>query len=1022
MKKSFEKYFYKSVATDYIVKPAAENAIDTFNDICTRYIPHAVTQTESIATEILKITRSHHQTITNHAIAEVLFRFVKQNIQYKLDKAGLEQIRMPSKLWEDGFGDCEDYTIFCSSILINLNIPHMIRMADYGQGWQHIYIKVGKVTLDPVQDGFNYEDSGRYYDYKIDAKVSTKAKLWETNKTKGFGRIGIDPTQARKEGKFIEGGQIFERQKNLKSKLIRGRDCKISFSLDIEVEGYYALIPADLLQPSHNGNVENPLHFIPDAQPRNRAISPSGANTPRLIAEKLRPAEICEGSTAYSGTPIINERGEVIQGNGRAATMKIYWEEFSDTYPVKYIEYLETAEKHFFSPLPGERSNNLFFDTIVSSKIPRFNGRTHATVSRKKTLNYPELEVSKPVLVRVVPCTDEEAIILGQYKQSDLEAVSTRTNDTKSKVSLVTPKLFDDIIRVVFAENESTSEELSLSELIRKSGVSNLLIRNKIFRADDFTENYVNQRTGELNADGVRVITDLIVGLIFKGSDTNTPELFRQLPERTQTAIAKSAKYILGTDSKNSLAPEVSKAIRGTISYLQYKEMGNSFNAWASQTAIFGKSPKEEYSKVELTLIQLFGDAKIQKVIVDIFRQYYTITNDEVRTGIDFTNEPIRKATNRSAALEKVFNVGPKSILNTSSNAEEKFVQRLQSDFQNQVKHNKNSLERIAKEIGVEKSIEIKELTELAIVNVARSLANDLSVSEKQRYENIVELYKIQPNSSLRTSESMLFQQYSTPVPIAYLMGKYCGIDENTHEVGQFYEPSAGNGVLTIACPNTFCFDVNELSDFRYKNLKKQGFASVTKKDASRKDLGIERKYQAILTNPPFGKLDDKTNFDGYPVGNLDHLMTITALQTMKNDGRAAIIIGGNTTWDSEGRIQAGKNRIFLSYLYANYEIDDIINVDGKYLYSRQGTGFNVRIILVNGRKAKPEGYAPLYNKQTDVQVKDFDTLYQRFLPFIKAQSVKKINQEQQKKFNLKYKYRLRLQIQEYENANTQKN
>jgi hypothetical protein len=106
--------------------------------------------------------------------------------------------------------------------------------------------------------------------------------------------------------------------------------------------------------------------------------------------------------------------------------------------------------------------------------------------------------------------------------------------------------------------------------------------------------------------------------------------------------------------------------------------------------------------------------------------------------------------------------------------------------------------------------------------------------------------------------------------------------------------------------------------------------------------------------------------------------MAIRALDCMKDDGKAAIIIGGHTEWDSEGRIKAGKNRIFFSYLYKYYHIEDVINIDGD-LYSRQGTSFDVRLILIDGRKATPEGFPPLKEANEKV-VKDFDTLYDRVI------------------------------------------
>jgi len=74
--------------------------------------------------------------------------------------------------------------------------------------------------------------------------------------------------------------------------------------------------------------------------------------------------------------------------------------------------------------------------------------------------------------------------------------------------------------------------------------------------------------------------------------------------------------------------------------------------------------------------------------------------------------------------------------------------------------------------------------------------------------------------------------------------------------------------------------------------------------------------------------------------------------------------------------VQAGKNRIFLTYLYSHYNVEDIINIDGS-LYSRQGTSFDVRLILISGRKAKPEGFPPLKNDDA-TPITDFESLFER--------------------------------------------
>lgn len=299
------------------------------------------------------------------------------------------------------------------------------------------------------------------------------------------------------------------------------------------------------------------------------------------------------------------------------------------------------------------------------------------------------------------------------------------------------------------------------------------------------------------------------------------------------------------------------------------------------------------------------------------------------------------------------------------------FVNFIQLELQKKTKYNKTSLEKIAATYGIVDQNHVKEYTELAIVNQARKLAHTAG-TVKNRFEAIVDLYQGQVNLSHRTSTSMLLQQYSTPAPIAYLAGVFAGINED----GFYFEPSAGNGLLTIASkPEQFI--VNEIDDVRRANLETQGFFKVLNKDAT-EPFPYDKSFDAIITNPPFGKLDSSIDFNGYAIGVLDHLMCIRVLNTMKDNGRAALIIGGHTTWDDRGRIQAGKNRMFFSYLHEFYNVVDSINIDGHKLYSRQGTSFDVRLILIAGRKETPGGFAPLYDAETDKVVYDFNALYKR--------------------------------------------
>lgn len=289
------------------------------------------------------------------------------------------------------------------------------------------------------------------------------------------------------------------------------------------------------------------------------------------------------------------------------------------------------------------------------------------------------------------------------------------------------------------------------------------------------------------------------------------------------------------------------------------------------------------------------------------------------------------------------------------------FVERI-SGLIGTEKLGKREIEAIGREYGINDQNVIKELTELAIVQKARELAKN------DDFEGLLKLYEDQPNLSHRTNESIEKQQYSTPAPIAYLGGKFINADQNESN----FEPSAGNGMLTIVGdPKTYT--VNEIDEVRLKNLKTQGYAKVTTQSGA-EEFDTPKVHDAVITNPPFGGTD-AIQIDGYKLNELAQIMSIRGLDTMKDNGKAFIIIGGNNKYDEQGRL-TGRDRIFFNYLYNHYNVKDVIDITGD-LYRKQGASFPIRVILVDGRKATPEGVAPNKNAFGD-QVKSFEELKER--------------------------------------------
>lgn len=305
--------------------------------------------------------------------------------------------------------------------------------------------------------------------------------------------------------------------------------------------------------------------------------------------------------------------------------------------------------------------------------------------------------------------------------------------------------------------------------------------------------------------------------------------------------------------------------------------------------------------------------------------------------------------------------------------AEKKFIDTV--NIKLGFKHKFNGiveLRKIAERVGLKdiKDTDLQELAETAIVKRARGIASSESTNDAVKFERIKTLYENQPSLNQRDSERVMKQQYSTPAPYAFLADMY--VKGNGKVIDSALEPSAGNGMLTIGLPMDKVH-VNDIDAQRLANLRRQGFKNVTSQDGTQPFA--DKDVDVVVTNPPFGSATPK-EYDGYKISSLEGQMAINALESMKDDGRAAIIIGGKTEYAKNGSLNP-KDKAFLGYLYSHYNVEDVINVDGG-LYAKQGTSYPTRMILINGRRLNENAFPPVKDKARAETVKDYDELYKR--------------------------------------------
>jgi len=267
------------------------------------------------------------------------------------------------------------------------------------------------------------------------------------------------------------------------------------------------------------------------------------------------------------------------------------------------------------------------------------------------------------------------------------------------------------------------------------------------------------------------------------------------------------------------------------------------------------------------------------------------------------------------------------------------------------------SMKKLSQERG-ETLKETQEFVEARLVQIADEVARN-GEPAKDRFDELVNIYDKQPLFSARTSTSMENQAYSTPAPMAFVLGHMTGVTPQT----SVYDATAGNGMLEIGA-NLENSVANEIDETRRTGLQQLGVGTITNKDAT-SPVGAFKdrvKAQVVHLNPPFGGIPN-TNFDGYGIRKLEHIISLHALKEgMADNGAAAIILGATMHNQEQSK---GAQWVFENYLYGNYHVVDNFEVSGD-LYGNQGAKWPVRILVIAGRRS-----APLTNQELSPKTVD---------------------------------------------------
>ena len=527
------------------------------------------------------------------------------------------------------------------------------------------------------------------------------------------------------------------------------------------------------------------------------------------------------------------------------------------------------------------------------------------------------------------------------------------------------------------AENYKKDHPLTEGE-IRSSDVEDI--------AKDMAMDYLN---GEVTDDLHRAVYESIYGKVKDAKMKNAAEKFAKEKEAAAEAMGEVKKPQQKADDAaveasnkkvNDLWNDLLKAGREDLSASfiglnarQLEVLPKLVSAMAENAYLRIKRGMHNLEDVVKEMRKEFAPAAQVFKKEDVDAIYEQMMNIRYRDGEQrMSLKEWADYYEKSSPKHKEELVGDSKTAEERKQAEKKFIDavKLQLAFGRKIK-SIIELRKIAEKHGLKdiKDTDLQELAEVAIVMKARGIASSESTNDAVKFERIKKLYENQPSLNQRDSERVMKQQYSTPAPYAFLADMYV---KAGMEVKSALEPSAGNGMLTIGLPKD-AVHVNDIDAQRLANLQRQGFKNVTSQDGTQPFA--DKDVDVVVTNPPFGSATPR-DYDGYTISSLEGQMAINALESMKDNGRAAIIIGGKTEYAKNGSLNP-KDKALLGYLYSHYKVEDVINVDGS-LYAKQGTTYPTRIILINGRRFDENAYPPVKDKARAEAVKSYDELYTR--------------------------------------------
>lgn len=402
------------------------------------------------------------------------------------------------------------------------------------------------------------------------------------------------PQDARARGYRRVSGHKIDRQEPVQG--LQGKEVSVRFSDDAIANGRVAVIEAEQLQPSHVQGVRNPLHFIDEAQPKERNDEASVLSA-RKIAGNIRPEEITSSVTAFTGAPTVNARGEAIQGNNRSDALRQMWEGYQDQ-AAKYKQYLIDHAEEF----------GLNADDVAA--------------------------MQHPVLVNMLDVEDAEAITLGQYVAQDTESGGIERIKPKNALQ----KMGNDIRSFANLLLKSADEDTSFAGLVDSNGVDVVKWMSQRGYITPTQYKSAFDSKGNLTAEAKNDLRGIMYQSIFKGGSTRLEEMFNAMPVKAQKAILATAFRDFDSPSAERMIEEIQNSIRAFYALSQSEDFVNAktfkdarlaVEGWKIQYQIddvTGESylPAENFSNFALLLATMYKGEN-QSIIQGTFNKLYDL-------------------------------------------------------------------------------------------------------------------------------------------------------------------------------------------------------------------------------------------------------------------------------------------------------------------------------------------------------------------------------------------------------------